>query len=147
MKDVDRIADEMQGMLAGLMRRQLVEAVLQAPSCRLEIRLLPGDPSPSGQDRESRHALREGGERPLPSSGRENRRCLLLRSPAVGTWCPSDRGDVHRGDNRAPSAGTVHTLLDEEEVIPSQRGRLLLELAERHSLVGFGTPLALWEVT
>ncbi|MDI6831783.1 MAG: hypothetical protein QME88_10690 [Actinomycetota bacterium] len=147
MKDADRMVDQMQGVVAGLMRCQLVEAVLQEPSCRLEMRLLPGDPSPLGQDRESRHGLRADGERPLPSSRGESRRCLLLRSPAVGTWCPPDQGNVPGVENRAPSAGTVHTLLGDEEVIPSRRGRLLLELAERHSLVGFGTPLALWEVT
>lgn len=145
------IVDDMESVATALIRHQVVEAVYGDKSCRVEIRLSPRDALPDREgNRRDRITRRRGEEQRVPPAVRpapRTRRCVLLRSPAVGIWRrAAGVAAEERGGGRTSRAGTVLTVLGEEEVAVPREGRLLVELAEEASLVGYGAPLALWEV-
>lgn len=145
-----RLLEDMERVMSSLVRYQVVEAVFQGASYRFEMRIsLPhtlGD-GEGGAIRQAavKHESDSGDVTATPDAPGK-RRSVLLRSPAAGIWRPASR-DVpgKEGGNALSHAGTVHTVLSDEKVAAPRAGRVLMGIAEDSSLVGFGTPLALWE--
>lgn len=145
----EEILQKMEHVAEVFRRYQVVEAVFHSNSFRFEARLYPPD---ALMDRDGRRtqvpvrpikAGKAGARASRPMA--EASSCVLLRSPAVGVWEPAVTGEEGK-TCRSAIAGNVHTLLGEEKITAPREGKPLKGIAEKASLVGFGDPLALWEV-
>ncbi|NPV59999.1 MAG: hypothetical protein HPY75_10085 [Actinobacteria bacterium] len=152
MDNTDKLIDDMESITSVFLRYQVTEAVFQGSFCRVEVRLHSRDTVCSVRESAATGVASDPGvrreERPMgPAQAPGKRRCVLLRSPAVGLWHPaSDGAAAEGGGGKIRVAGVVRAILGDEMVAAPREGRLLLELAEEASLVGFGDPLAFWEV-
>lgn len=152
MDNTDKLMDEMESITNAFLKYQVTEAVFQGSSCRVEVMLHARDTVCAVRESAAAGAARDPGvrreERSMgPAQATGKRRCVLLRSPAVGLWYPaSDGAAAEGGERRTRVAGVVRAILGDEKVAAPSKGRLLMELAAEASLVGFGDPLAFWEV-
>lgn len=152
MYNTDILMEDMESITSIFSRYQVTEAVFQGSSCRVEVRLHARDVVCAVRESAAAGIASDPGvereERPMgPAQASGKRRCVLLRSPAVGLWYPASDGTAAEGGgSRKRVAGVVRAILSDEKVAAPREGRLLLELAEEASLVGFGDPLAFWEV-
>ncbi len=107
----------------------------------------PVSPAPDPLRREESDA---GTSRPTPvdSSSKVPRKksYVLLRSPEVGIWSPPADPEYRAAGEKPASAGTVHTLLGDKRLLPPCRGKADMWLVAGGEAVGYGTPVALWEV-
>lgn len=114
-------------------------------SLRLREQASPDESEPSGRE--------ESGDVPsLPDLGQSSPRTpgrrsyVLLRSPAMGVWSPLAEFEDREAGEKPAGAGTIHTLLGDEKLLPPGRGKAGMWLVADGETVGYGTPVALWEV-